>query len=406
MSAVGTTVVVGASLAGATTAQTLRAEGYAGRVVLVGAEDRLPYQRPPLSKGYLAGTEGYDAVELHPAQWYADHAVELRLGVRATAIDPSARTVRLADGEELAWTDLVLATGSTPRMLDVPGASLDGVLTLRRVEDSERLRARLQPGVRLVVIGGGWIGLEVAAVARQAGVEVTLLEAGPLPLLRVLGPEVAPILADLHREHGVDLRCEVQVAEILGGTAVTGVRLADGAVVPADLVLVGVGVAPQVDLARDAGLAVQDGVVVDELLRTSAPQVLAAGDIAAVLHPVLDTRLRVEHWATAVRHGETAARTILGRAEPDRRLPFFFTDQYDLGMEYVGHVGADGYDDVVLRGDVAGRELCAFWLRQGRVVAGANINVWDVNEQIEALIISGRAVDRAALAGDTPLDRL
>lgn len=399
------TVVVGASVAGTTTAQTLRDEGYDGRVVLIGDEPHLPYQRPPLSKGYLRGSDGLDAATLHPLDWYEEHDVELRRGTRVESLDRGARTARLGDGEVVAWDHLVLATGAEPRRIDVPGADLPGVHLLRTLDDSDRLREALVPGARVVVVGGGWIGLEVSAVARERGAEVTVLEAGPMPLLRVLGPEVAPLLASLHTDHGVDVRTGVQVAGVVGAGGVTGVRLGDGTTVPADVVVVGVGVVPRTDLARAAGLTVGKGVEVDELLRTSDPGVLAAGDVAAVQHPVLGTRVRVEHWATAVRHGETAARTVLGRTEPDRRLPFFFTDQYDLGMEYVGHVG-DGYDDVVLRGDPATREVVAFWLRDGRVLAGANINVWDVSEQIEELIVSGRRVDRARLAGDVPLDRL
>lgn len=406
------TVVVGASVAGTTVAQTLRDEGYDGRVVLVGDEPHLPYQRPPLSKGRLRGTDVDDAgaptdtVTLHPEAWYAEHDVDLRRATRVTAVDRASGTVRLADGEDLPWDHLVLATGAEPRRLAVPGADLPGVHTLRTVQDSDRLRDTLVPGAHVVVVGGGWIGLEVAAVARERGGEVTVLEAGPMPLVRVLGPEIAPVITDLHRDHGVDVRTGVQVAALEGEERLTGVRLGDGSTLPADVVVVGVGVSPRTALAEAAGLEVANGVVVDELLRTSDPRVLAAGDIAHAWHPVLGTRVRVEHWATAVRHGETAARTIVGRSEPDRRLPFFFTDQYDLGMEYVGHVGPDGYDDVVVRGDLASRELIAFWLRDGRVLAGANINVWDVSEQIEELVVSGRRVDRARLAGDVPLDRL
>ena len=409
-----TVVVVGASLAGATVATTLRADGWTGRIVLVGDEEHLPYERPPLSKAYLQGTAERSTVFVHPADWYDEHDVELRLGRTVTAIDRDAREVLLDDGERIGWTDLVLATGSSPRVLGVPGADLAGVLYLRRLEDSDELADAFVAADRVAIIGGGWIGLEVAAAARGAGLEVTVLEVAELPLLRVLGPRVATILADLHREHGVDLRTGVQVSELLteDGRAVSGVRLADGSTVAADVVLVGIGIVPNVSLAADAGLEVDNGVVVDEHLRTADPHVLAAGDVANALHPVLHRRLRVEHWANATRQGEVAARTILGVDAVDARLPFFFTDQYDLGMEYVGYAEPDQYDEVVLRGDVAGRELLAFWVRSdgagsGTVLAGANINIWDVSEQIEALIVSGRAVDLARLADpDVPLDQL
>lgn len=409
-----TVVVVGASLAGATVATTLRDEGWSGRIVLVGDEEHLPYERPPLSKAYLQGTAERSSVFVHPTQWYAEHDVELRLGRTVTAVDRAARAVVLDDGERIGWTDLVLTTGSSPRVLGVPGAGLAGVHYLRRLEDADALAEAFVAADRVAVIGGGWIGLETAAAARQAGLEVTVLEMAELPLLRVLGPQVASILAELHRGHGVDLRTGVRVRELLttDGQSVSGVRLADGSTVAADLVVVGIGIVPNVALAADAGLAVDNGVLVDEHLRTDDPHVLAAGDVANALHPVLHRRLRVEHWANATRQGAVAARSVLGIDAVDARLPFFFTDQYDLGMEYVGHVDPDETADVVLRGDVTGRELLAFWVRAdgagaGTVLAGANINIWDVTEQIEALIVSGRAVDLARLADpDVPLDEL
>jgi 3-phenylpropionate/trans-cinnamate dioxygenase ferredoxin reductase subunit len=290
----------------------------------------------------------------------------------------------------------------------VPGADLQGVLYLRRLEDSERIRTAFDAGPRVVVVGGGWIGLETAAAARAAGLQVTVLEQARLPLMHVLGADVAQVFADLHREHGVDLRCEVQVAALTGNDgAVTGVRLGDGTEVPADLALVGVGITPNVALAVDAGLDVDNGITVDEQLRTSDPAIFAAGDVANAHHPVLGRRLRVEHWANARRQGATAAKAMLGQAVPYDRLPYFFTDQYDLGMEYTGYVDAGGYDRVVFRGDVPGREFVAFWLADRRVLAGMNVNVWDVTGPIEDLITSGRQVDPARLADPTvPLDAL
>jgi 3-phenylpropionate/trans-cinnamate dioxygenase ferredoxin reductase subunit len=394
-------VIVGGGLAGAKTAETLREDGFPDPVVLVCAEPHRPYERPALSKGYLLGSEERDSVFVHPTEWYAERGVDLRLSTPVSAIDRESRTVLLADGDRLPYRDLVLATGSRPRRLDVPGAELEGVHYLRRIEDSDRLLAALRgPARRVAVVGGGWIGLETAAAARSAGHEVTLLEQGPLPLGRVLGPEMATVFADLHRQHGVDVRTEVSVAELTGSEGrVDGVRLGDGTRLAADVVIVGIGILPETELAREAGLEVATGVIVDEHLRTADPHVLAAGDVAESWRPTLGRRLRVEHWSNALRHGEIAGRTLLGIPASDDRLPYFYTDQYDLGMEYVGHVEPGGYDDVVVRGDLAAHEFIAFWVREGRVLAGMNVNVWDVTERIEEVIRAGGGVDD----GDWPV---
>ncbi|MFF2619796.1 NAD(P)/FAD-dependent oxidoreductase [Kitasatospora sp. NPDC058046] len=393
-------VVVGASLGGAKAAEALREAGYRGGIVLIGEEHERPYERPPLSKGYLQGKTPREKIYVHPPQWYAEHDVTLRLGTAVAAIDPAGHTVTLADDGRIEYAKLLLTTGSVPRRLPVPGADQDGVLYLRRVEDSDRIRAALRPGARIAVIGAGWIGLEVAAAAREAGAEVTVLEALELPLLRVLGREVAQVFADLHREHGVDLRLGVKVAELTGeGGSVTGVKLADGTTVAADAVVVGIGIAPATDLAEAAGLEVDNGIKTDQHLRTSDPDVYAAGDVANAYHPLFGRHVRVEHWANALNQPQTAARALLG--QPDAvydRVPYFFTDQYDLGMEYVGYVEPDGYDRVVFRGDPATREFIAFWLSGGRVLAGMNVNVWDVTDPIRELVRSGRVVDTKALA--------
>ncbi|MBO9555653.1 FAD-dependent oxidoreductase [Cellulomonas sp.] len=397
----GRVVVVGAGLAGAKTVEALRAGGYDGTVTLIGTETDRPYERPPLSKGYLLGTDERDAAFVHAADWYAAHDVDLRTGTTVRTLDLAGHDVIDDTGTRTGFDHLVLATGSEPRRLDVPGAQLDGVVYLRTLGDSDRLRAALVPGTRVVVVGGGWIGLEVAAAARAAGCEVSVLVRDPMPLLHVLGPELAAMFADLHRGNGVDLRTRTEVAEVVAtgdGTRVGAVALADGTQVDADLVVVGIGAAPRVGLARDAGLTVEDGVVVDAHLRSSDPHVLAVGDIARAAHPLLGTHVRVEHWATALNQPATAAATILGRDEPYDRLPYFFTDQYELGMEYVGWVGPHGYDEVVVRGDLGSRELVAFWRREGRVVAGMNVNVWDVVDDVQALIRSGAVVERDRLA--------
>jgi 3-phenylpropionate/trans-cinnamate dioxygenase ferredoxin reductase subunit len=316
--------------------------------------------------------------------------------------------VTISGGRRLAYGKLLLATGSVPRRLPLPGADADGVLYLRKVGDSDRIRDTFAAASRVLIIGAGWIGLEVAAAARIAGVDVTIVEMADLPLLHVLGPQVAPVFADLHREHGVDLRLGVQVAEITasGGKA-TGARLADGTRIGADAVIVGIGAAPQTRLAEAAGLEVRNGVVTDASLRTSDPDIYAAGDIANAFHPLLGTHIRVEHWANALHQPETAAAAMLGRDAAYDRVPYFYTDQYDLGMEYAGYAGPGGYDQVIVRGDIGKREFIAFWLSAGRVAAGMNVNIWDVNDAIQNLVRSGQGVDPARLADPAvPLDEV
>jgi 3-phenylpropionate/trans-cinnamate dioxygenase ferredoxin reductase component len=394
-----TFVIVGAGLAGAKAAEALRDLGFDGRIVLLGEEPHRPYERPPLSKDYLTGKSEREQVFVHPATWYGEHAVDLRTDQAVTAIDRASHQVSLADGTHVGYDKLLLATGARPRELNVPGARAGGVHYLRRIEDSERIKDTLATAARVAVIGGGWIGLEVAAAAREAGAGVVLLEAAELPLLGVLGPQVAQVFADLHREQGVDLRCGTQITAITTGDGrATGVRLADGTTVAADAVIVGVGVEPNIRLAADAGLEVGNGVVVDAALATGDPDICAAGDVANAAHPVLGTHIRVEHWANALNQPGTAASTMLGSEAAYDRLPYFFTDQYDLGMEYTGYTQPGGYDQVVIRGDLQAREFIAFWLHDQRVVAAMNVNIWDVVEPIQELIRSGQRVDPATLA--------
>jgi len=409
MTADTTYLIVGASLAGAKTAEALRNEGFDGPLVLIGEEHERPYERPPLSKGYLLGTQERDKIYVHPEQWYAEHDVELRLGATVTGIDPGAHEVHLADGSRADYAKLMLATGSSPRRLDVPGADLDGVLYLRRVQDCEQIKATFGRSARVAVIGAGWIGLETAAAARTAGVDVTVLEMAELPLLRVLGREVAQVFAGLHREHGVDLRFGVQIAKITGsGGKATGVLLADGTHVPADAVIVGVGIVPNSQLASAAGLEVDNGIRVDAQLRSSDPDIYAAGDVASAFHPMLGKHIRVEHWANARYQPRAAAKAMTGQQASYDRVPYFYTDQYDLGMEYAGYVEPEGYDEVIFRGDVDRREFIAFWLGDGgRVLAGMNVNIWDVNDSIQALVRAGKPVDKDALRDPAhPLDSL
>jgi len=399
MPASETFVIAGGGLAGAKAAEALRGQGFGGRIVLAAEEDIRPYERPPLSKGYLQGKAGRETIFVHTADWYDANRVELLVGTAVTAIDRGRREVTLSDGGHLAYGKLLLATGAVPRRLTLPGADADGVLYLRRAADSDRIRDTFTAASRVLIIGAGWIGLEVAAAARLAGVDVTVLEASALPLLHVLGPQIAPVFADLHREHGVDLRLGVKVAEItVSGGKATGARLTDGTRIGADAVIVGIGAAPQTRLAEGAGLEVRNGVMTDASLRTSDPSVYAAGDVANAFHPLLGTHIRVEHWANALHQPETAAAAMLGKDASYDRVPYFYTDQYDLGMEYAGYAGPGGYDRVICRGNADKREFIAFWLSGGRVIAGMNVNIWDVNDAIGDLVRSGQAVSPARLA--------
>jgi NADPH-dependent 2,4-dienoyl-CoA reductase/sulfur reductase-like enzyme len=402
-----TFVIVGASLAGAKAAEQLRTDGFAGRIVLVGAEPELPYERPPLSKGYLLGKESLDKAYVHDADWYRANEVTLCLGVRATAIDPAAHTVTLSTGDPLTYDKLLLTTGSTPRRLNLAGGDAEGIYYLRTMPDSTSLRAALRPGAQVVVIGAGWIGLEVAAAAREHGASVTVVEVDSLPLRRVLGDEVATIYADLHRAHDVEFRFGAGIKEFATvDERLTHVVLDDETELPADLAVVGVGIRPEVELAQAAGLVVDNGIVTDDRLATSDPDIFAAGDVASYLHPLLGHRIRVEHWANARHGGRAAARSMLGQDAIYDRVPYFYSDQYDLGMEYAGYVAAGDYDRVVFRGETATRggkapEFLAFWVKDDRVLAGMNGNIWDVQDDIVALVkagYGGRGVDLGRLA--------
>jgi 3-phenylpropionate/trans-cinnamate dioxygenase ferredoxin reductase component len=399
-----TFVIVGAGMAGGKAAETLREEGFDGRIVLLGAEPERPYERPPISKKSLRGEAERGGVYLQEdAGWYEEHDVELRASATADSLDVGGRAVVLADGERVSYDALLLATGAEPKRPPIPGVDLDGVHVLRTFADSDTLRAVIDAGGRLVVVGAGWIGCEVAASARQKGMEVALVEPRSLPLEGVLGPELGAFYRDVHADHGVALHLGTGVEAIEGEGRAERVRTSDGTVLEGDAVLLGVGVAPRTALAEGV-LDVDDGILVDASLRASADGVFAAGDVANHDHPLFG-RLRVEHWANALEQGPSAARAMLGQDAVYERVPYFFSDQYDVGMEYAGH-SAPG-DEVVLRGDPAAREFIAFWLRDGRVAAGMNVNVWDVNEHIQELVRSGASVDRARLRDpDVPLDEL
>jgi 3-phenylpropionate/trans-cinnamate dioxygenase ferredoxin reductase subunit len=395
-----TFLIVGGGLAGAKAAEALRDNDFDGDVVVFATEHHLPYERPPLSKEYLAGKKKLDEFTAHPAEWYRDHHVDLRLGTPVSSIQSHGHLVGLPGQSSLHYDKLLLATGSAPRRPAIPGADADRVHYLRTVDDADALSAAFTEGSTLAIVGGGWIGLEVAAGARERGANVTVVEAAELPLLGALGREAAEVFAKLHREHGVDLRLAATVEEITTADgAATGLRLGDGSTVDADAVLVAVGAAPNTDLALGAGLTMgpDGGVLVDSNLRTSDPDIFAVGDIASALHPLFETRIRTEHWANALKQPAVAAAGMLGKPTEYAELPYFFTDQYDLGMEYVGH--APEYDRVVFRGDLDRREFVAFWLdAENRVLAGMNVNVWDVLDDVKSLIRSRTPVDPDKLA--------
>jgi 3-phenylpropionate/trans-cinnamate dioxygenase ferredoxin reductase subunit len=398
-------VIVGGGLAGAKAAETLRDEGFDGRVVLLAEEPESPYERPGLSKGYLRGESPQEKLLVHPEAFYAEHDIELRTSTGATSLDLGASEVELAGGERLGYERLLLATGAAPRRLNIPGSDLAGVHYLRDVGDADSLRTALQGASRIAVIGAGWIGAEVAGSARELGVDVTMIAPESVPLERVLGEEMGAVYRDVHADHGVDLRLGSGIASFEGDERVSAVRLADGATIDCEVVLVGIGVAPRVELAESAGLQIDNGLPVDERLESAAPGVFAAGDIANAEHPFYGRRIRVEHWDNAGEQGKAAARNMLGRGEAYDRIPYFFSDQYDVGMEYAGH--ALSWDRIVVRGDVASREFVAFWVEGEAVVAGMNVNIWDVNDDIQSLIRSRARVDVSRLQDpDVPLAEL
>jgi 3-phenylpropionate/trans-cinnamate dioxygenase ferredoxin reductase subunit len=400
-----TFIIVGASLAGAKAAEELRERGFDGRLVLIGAEAERPYERPPLTKDYLRGESDRGSTYVHEENFYAERGISLLTDTTVTAIDPVAATVTLPDGSELGYDRLLLATGAEPRRLSVPGAELDGIHYLRTLADCDLLQDRLDGGGRVAVVGAGWIGSEFAASARQTGHEVTMIDPTALPNERIFGPEIGAFYRDLHARKGVDLVLGERVESFEGDGALRRVHTSGGREIECDLAVVGVGVVPRTDLARDAGLALENGILVDEGLQTTAPGIFAAGDVACAWHPFYGEQVRVEHWSNALTQGPAAARAMLGETVRYEHIPYFFSDQYEVGMEYSGH--APCWDEVVFRGHQASGEFIAFWLRDGRVAAGMNVNVWDVNDQIRALIGSRQIVDVARLTDpDTPLDSL
>ena len=399
-------VVVGASLAGATAAAELRTGGFDGRVILIGAEPERPYERPPLTKDYLRGETEREKAYVHADDFYARLEIELVTGVSVTAIEPGRSRLTLDSGRTLGYDKLLLTTGAQPRRLDVPGAGLDGIYYLRTLADCDLLRERLAAGGRVAVAGAGWIGSEFAASARQRGLEVTVIDPQALPNERIFGREIGSFYRDLHTRHGVSMLLGDGVESFEGSGAVAAVRATSGRRIECDFAVVGIGVLPRTSLATDAGLQTGNGIAVDARLHASAPDIFAAGDVANAWHPFYQRPVRLEHWANALHQGPAAAQAMLGQPVSYDRIPYFFSDQYDAGMEYSGF--APEWDEVVFRGDPeAGEGFVAFWLRDGCVLAGMNVNVWDVNEHVQELIRSRRPVDPRALADPgTPLDSL
>jgi 3-phenylpropionate/trans-cinnamate dioxygenase ferredoxin reductase component len=388
-----TFVIVGGGLGGAKAAEALREKGFDGKVVLLADEEYLPYERPPLSKDFLAGKKSLNDFTVHDSDWYRDNKIDLRVSTEVSAIDRKAHTVTIADDTSIRYDKLLLATGSRARWLSIPGSDSTGVHHLRKFDDASNLNTALKEGTSLAIVGAGWIGLEVAASARERGVDVTVVESAKAPLIGAVGEEVGNVFAQLHRDHGVDLRLDIEVKEITveDGKA-TGLKLGDGSSITADRVLIAVGAQPNIELAEEAGLSTGDGgVLVDASLRTSDSDIYAVGDIAAAEHPLFEERIRTEHWANALKQPAVAVAGMLGESGEYSELPYFFTDQYDLGMEYAGY--APGSNRVVFRGDVNSREFVAFWLdADNHVLAGMNVNIWDVLDDIKSLIRKKTAV--------------
>lgn len=367
-----TFVIVGASLAGATAAATLRAEGFDGRVILIGAESHPPYKRPPLSKGYLRGKIPVEKTRIRSAEFYEQNGIETRLGSRVTRVDPRARSVELEANERVGYDKVLIATGGRNRRVPIPGLDMGGVYDLRTIGDADRIRAEITPGRRAVVVGMGFIGSEVAASLREAGLEVVVIEVAQTPLVRVLGEEVGRVIEGIHRDHGVQMIFEDSVASFEGVGRVERVRTKAGRRIECDFVVVGVGIEPVTDLVAGAGVTVDNGILVAEYSRTTVEGIYAAGDVANHYHPVFRRHIRVEHWQNALKQGEAAARSMLGKGSPYADVHWFWSDQFDASLQYAGF--HTEWDELVVRGSLKGRRFVAFYLKDGRVDAAVAID--------------------------------
>jgi 3-phenylpropionate/trans-cinnamate dioxygenase ferredoxin reductase component len=367
-----TFVIVGASLAGVSAAASLREEGFEDEVILIGAEPHYPYERPLLSKEYLRGEAPFEKTLVRPAAFYEEYRIQMHLGARVTRVDPAAKVVHCESGDRFNYDKLLVATGVRNRRPPIPGLNLEGVLNLRSVEDADALRSQLVPGRRAVVVGMGFIGCEVAASLRQKGVEVVALEPSPTPLFRALGQQVGEVLAAVHRDHGVDTVFGDVVTGFEGERSVERVITRGGRRLECDFVVAAVGVEPAVECLTATGIELDDGVVVDELCRSTAADVYAAGDVANHFHPVFGRRIRIEHWQNAMRQASAAARSMLGKGRPYDDVPWFWSDQYDMNLQYAGfHRDSK---QIVVRGNLARREFLAFYVTDGRVEAIAALN--------------------------------
>jgi 3-phenylpropionate/trans-cinnamate dioxygenase ferredoxin reductase subunit len=390
-----TLVVVGANLAGGAAVSTLREEGFEGRVVLIGDEPDPPYERPPLSKEYLRGEKEFDAAFLRPPAWYAEADVDLRLGHRATRLDTSARMVELEDGDPVPYDGLLIATGGKNRRLSVPGHDLDGIFELRTRADADRIRAECQPGRKAVVVGAGFIGMEVAASLRQLGVEVEVVEIFSVPLLRVLGEEVGKAYEGIHRDHGVRFHLRDDIRRFHGRGRVEEVATVGGARIGCDFVVVGIGISPDTEIVAGTPISVENGILVDEWCRTNVEGVFAAGDVANHHHPLFGRRIRVEHWDNALKQGAAAARNMMGRPEVFDDPHWFWSDQYSFNLQYVGF--ASEWDELVIRGSLEERDFLGFYLRAGIVEAVVGVNRGKDVRRSASIIRDRRRVDPAVL---------
>jgi 3-phenylpropionate/trans-cinnamate dioxygenase ferredoxin reductase component len=390
-----TFVIVGASLAGGWAAATLRGEGFDGRVILIGAEPRPPYERPPLSKEYLRGESSFESALVRPPGFYEENGIESRFGVRATRVDAAEKIVELAGGERVAYDKLLIATGSRNRHLPIPGLDLDGIYDLRTVADSDRIRAEIAPGRKAVVVGMGFVGSEVTASLRRSGVDVVVVDRNDVPLRRVLGEEVGRAIEGIHRDHRASMVFEDRVAAFEGAGRVELVTTARGRRIECDFVVVGLGSEPVTDLLAGTGAEIDNGIVVDEYLRTSLQGIYAAGDVANHYHPVFGRRIRVEHWQNALKQGPAAARSMLGKGEPYDEVPWFWSDQHEYNLQYAGF--HTEWDELIVRGSMDERNFVAFYRKDERVLAAVAINRGKDLRRSIPLIKAQEPVDAARL---------
>jgi 3-phenylpropionate/trans-cinnamate dioxygenase ferredoxin reductase component len=395
----GPIVIVGASLTGGTAAATLREQGFDGPLILIGAEPRPPYERPPLSKEYLRGEKPFEKALVRPAEWWEANGVETRFGAVVERVDTGAREVLIAGGERIGYDKVLIATGVRNRKLNAPGVELDGVHSLRTVEDSDRMRADAAKAKRAVVVGMGFIGAEVAASLRTLGLDVTAVEPTPTPLHRVLGSEVGGAIGALHADHGVHMRFEDTVEGLEGSSRVETVVTKSGQRLPCDIVVVGVGVEPVTDPVADTDIELDNGIAVDERCRTNVEGVYAAGDIANHFHPLYGRRMRVEHWQNAMRHGAHAAKSMLGSEEPYAEVHWFWSDQYDANIQYAGHHRE--WDSLVIRGSIPERSFVAFYVKDGLVDGIAALNRGKELRRAMGIIRARKPVDEAMLRDES-----